>query len=284
MLLALIAGPALADTITSSGYVSGNSYTNPSGNCLTVTASNVVLTNLEIGPCAGIGVDIQGSNVQILNSHIHDTTGVGVFVENKNSLIAGNVIERVATGVYALLTQSVSVISNTFTTMRGPMPRGQCVQFNNVTGEGNQIIGNQCAGALSDSFNIYQSSGTATFPILIEANTSTGGSTMSSASGIVLGDAGGTYQSAIGNTLSNTGGVGLAIAGGSYMTAIRNTITGSQAPWTNVGLYVWGQGTGVPCDNEVVLANKITWVNSAGESNPRWNGGNCGVLTPFSMW
>jgi len=284
MLLALVTGPALADTITSSGYVSGNSYTSTSGDCLTITASNVVLTNLIVGPCAGAGVVIQGSNVQLVNSYIHDTTGVGVLAQGTNTLVTGNVIDRVATGVYAVNAQSVSVVFNTFSTMNGPMPRGQCVQFNAVSGVGNQIIGNQCAGATSDSFNIYESSGTALSPILIENNTSTGGSTMASAAGIVLGDEGGFYQTAIGNTLINTGGVGLAIAGGSYMTAIRNTIIGVQAPWTNVGLYVWGQGTGVPCSDEVVLGNAITWVNSAGESNPRWNGGNCNVITPFAAW
>ncbi|OYV94718.1 MAG: hypothetical protein B7Z68_07540 [Acidobacteria bacterium 21-70-11] len=272
LILLLVSTHCFGDVV-----IANQTFTSAADDCLTVVA-NTVLLNDNIGPCHGVGVHVIGSGVEIVNSYIHDTAGVGVLVDNANNThISGGAIERVATGVYAYQSQGVSVLGVTFGVLKGPMPRGQCVQFNEVTGPGNRVMGNWCQGATADSFNLYKSEGTAASPITIANNTVPSGSINHSSCGIILGDQGGAYQTAIGNRLTDPGSCGIGVAGGHDIAVTNNTIAGAQSPVTNVGLYVWAQG-GVPCSNITASGNTVNWVNAGGERNRVWNGGNCGDI------
>ncbi len=254
------AGPLVIST--PNAVISGVSVSNSSGNCITVTAPNVTITNSAIGPCEGVGV---------------------LFDNVAGGTVTNSAINNSSTGVYALYSTGISVVGNICHNMHGPLPRGQCVQFNNVTGGGNRITDNLSVtdsgtAGTTDAFNVYESSGTCTDPIQVSRNVVSGGSSTSTGAGIVLGDTGGSYQTADHNVLTNSGAVGLAIAGGTYITATNNIITAVQAPNTNVGLYVWEQGN-VPCSNITVSGNTTNWIDSLGVPNDYWNGGNCGTIT-----
>jgi len=275
VVLSVSADPAGAEP---NAVIGSKAFSSATGDCLTITESNVVVEGVDVGPCKGVGINILGSNVTVLNSRIHDTAGVGVLVnESRYVQVYNSVFTRNATGVYAVNAKYVRVTRNTFNQMLGPMPRGQCVQFNNVTGGSSSITDNECGSAVSDGINVFQSSGTVSSPIQISGNNINTASVLRSTGGITLGDNGGSYQIATGNKIANSGGVGMCVAGGTYISVIGNTMTSPQLPWSNVGLCVWEQGGG-PCNNITLRNNMINWVNSEGFTNNYWNVGNCGPL------
>jgi hypothetical protein len=161
--------------------------------------------------------------------------------------------------------------------MQGPFPRGQCVQFNNVSGSGHRVTNNklwnvQNASAPQDVINMFESNGTSLSPILIDSNWILGGGPSTSGSGIMTGDSGGSYQTASNNILVNPGQVGVAISGGTYQTLSGNKVFGAQFTWSNVGLYVWSQlgsaSTLPKIAHATVSNNRVKWTNKNGSSNP----------------
>ena len=122
----------------------------------------------------------------------------------------------------------------------------------------------------SDIINIYKSDNA-----VIEGNYIIGGGPSTTGGGIMLGDNFGSDQTARNNILIDCGQYGIAIAGGARNSILDNTIMAKKQPWTNVGAYLWG----VPARNSVVTSatvsgNRISWTNSAGRSNPFWEGPN----------
>jgi nitrous oxidase accessory protein NosD len=230
------------------------------------------------------------SNIRVVNSYIHDTARVGVELENcRNVLVQGNRIERISTGVYALQSEGVRVVGNYVQDVRGPMPRGQMVQFDKVFGSGNAVTDNYARNLHrrskpEDCISLYQSSGTPASPILIARNYITGdpqyGSTgmSDSGSGIMLGDSGGSYIRCVNNVLINPGQVGIGVCGGEFISVENNTIIGRRSDVANVGLYVWNQAD-APGGSVTVANNSVTWVNRQGKPNAFWNGGGFHSVT-----
>ncbi|MEM9914045.1 MAG: right-handed parallel beta-helix repeat-containing protein [Planctomycetota bacterium] len=223
-------------------------------------------------------------NLRIYNSRISDSANNGVNLDGCHDVvIQGNLLQNVASGVYAHQSTQVQVVGNLCYDVQGPMPRGQLVQFDKVTGSGNLIMGNVAVNRRGqstpeDMINLFQSVGTADSPIRVEHNHLSGDPEAGSedksrsGSGIMLGDGGGQYQLAAYNTLINPGQVGIGVAGGGDIEVRRNTILGERSNVANVGLYTWNQYQDAPAGPVVVTDNRVQWINADGRSNPYWNG------------
>lgn len=231
---------------------------NPGGPCLRIDHSkDIVVRNVDIGPCGGHAVVIEGS---------------------ESISIQSNSISEAATGVYALNSREIVVSGNTFTNSGRNF-----VQFDKVTGPGNRIVGNRGANELGQSdaedlVSIYKSSGTPESPIEIVDNHFANGGPSESGAGIVVGDQGGSNIFVHQNILANPGQAGIGVAGGSAIVISQNVVTSETHPWSNVGIYVWWQGGGQDCHSIEVRDNEVDWVNSTGSPNPAWNAGNCGTV------
>lgn len=241
--------------------------------------------DIDIVACDVRSIRIVNCNgVRVLHSFIHDGAAVGVTIESSsNVLVQGNRIERVASGVYALDSRGVRVVGNFCADVQGPMPRGQMVQFDKVSGPGNVISDNHAINRHGrsrpeDVISIYMSQGTAASPILITRNHLRGDPQLGSqdksdsGSGIMLGDGGGQWIHCVGNTIVDAGAVGIGVAGGSRITVAQNTVIGRVSNVANVGIYVWNQ-SGEPGGPVTVADNAVAWFNAGKQPNPWWEGG-----------
>jgi len=157
--------------------------------CQDVTISHCDLAGIYLTEC---------ERVTITNCYIHDTVRNGVeIMRSKEVRVQGCRIENVSSAVYAQESQNLQITGCFARNVNGPFPRGQMVQFNNVTGRGNVISGNYAINDHGksnpeDVISLFQSHGTAESPILIEDNYMTGDATLGSAdksksgSGIML--------------------------------------------------------------------------------------------------
>ena len=159
--------------------------------------SNVVIQNLIIDGAKGIAIDIRGSrNVTVRNCIIKNAAGEGVHILTSSNVEVSNCyFENVRSGVYAVSSQTIKVQYNECKNVRGPMPRGQMVQFDKVSGEGNLINYNYALNVLNQSnpedvINLHLSSGTASSPIEVIGNYIRGGGPSKSGGGIMCGDGG----------------------------------------------------------------------------------------------
>lgn len=242
--------------------------------------SDITIISCDLRSIQASGV----KNLRIYNSRIRHSTNNAVSLDGCHDVVVqGNLFEKVATGVYAHQSTRVQVVGNLCFDVQGPLPRGQLVQFDKVTGPDNLIMGNVAINRHpqsnpEDVINIYQSVGTPDSPIRIEHNHLAGdperGSQdlSSSGSGIMLGDGGGQHQLCLNNTLVNPGQVGIGVAGGGEIQVRGNTIVGTKSNVANVGLYTWNQYAGAPAGAITVADNRVRWVNADGRSNPYWNG------------
>lgn len=184
-------------------------------------------------------------------------------------------------GVYAVSSSNVVVVDNVFEADMAGRGRN-AVQFNRVSGghvARNTSTVSNGATLSEDHINIYMSNGTASDPIVIEANELTGGGPSESGSGIVLGDGGGSWQIARNNNLTDPGQVGIGAVGGSHLTIEDNTLSSTSHPWSNVGMVAWDwDGSG--CSDVTISRNEVAqWVNSSGQSNIFWENGSCSNLS-----
>lgn len=217
-------------------------------------------------------------NVHITKNTLGYSTAAGIYLKNcKNITIDYNYISNVSSGVYVEDSGGGIIVNhNEFKNMQGPMPRGQFVQFNNVNGPANSISYNQCENILGqsrpeDAISLFKSTGTSASPIQIVGNRIRGGGPSKSGGGIMLGDNGGSYQVAANNILVNPGQYGMAISGGDHISIINNTIYGRAQSFTNVGIYIWGQG-GYRCTNARISGNRVHFVNAKNMENDSWIG------------
>ena len=242
--------------------------------------SGVVLEGLRVssedGPCVVVG---DSRDITIRHSSIGPCDGPAVVVEGSTSVrLEGLEISGSASGVYALESQGVAVVGNTFRNAGRNF-----VQFDKVTGGGNQIAGNSGANRLGassaeDFVNIYQSSGTSSNPLVVSGNTFRDGGPSQSGSGIMVGDYGGSNIVVEGNSLVNPGQVGIGVPGGTNIRVVGNSVFSASQPWSNVGIYVWNQSDG-SCGEIEVRGNRVEWYDAEGSPNPSWNGGNCGTVS-----
>lgn len=240
--------------------IQGLKISNLDGPCVLILASSeVVFRDSEIGPCGGKAIEIRGSSTVTLERlTVHDS----------------------GSGVYALTSEHVAVVGNTFTNAGRNF-----VQFDKVTGTGNVISGNSGAnilgGSIAEDFiSIYKSSGTSESPITVTNNSFRNGGPSVSGSGIMVGDNGGSHILVQANTLTNPGQVGIGVAGGTSIRVLDNIVYSATQPWSNVGIYVWNQSGG-PCGSIEVSSNQVEWYNADGAENPRWDGGNCGTIAEW---
>lgn len=237
--------------------IEGLHISNPSGACLRIEgSSSVVVRNSVLGPCGGRAVEIVNSSKVTLDSLQ---------------------IVDVESGVLALESQTVAVKRTTFKDAGRNF-----VQFDKVTGPGNIVSDNRGANQLGgsdaeDFVSIYKSGGTSSSPLRVTNNHFSNGGPSASGSGIMVGDKGGSHIVVQSNVLSDTGQTGIGVAGGHHIEVIDNKITSSSHPWSNVGLYVWDQGSD-GCSEIEVRGNVVVWRNADGDYNAAWNGGNCGSI------
>lgn len=166
---------------------------------------------------------------------------VGVYAEpgSGNITVRNNTIHKVASGMWANHAQNPVVFEgNRVYDVLGPYPRGQAVQFDNVTGGDGQsrIEGNVSdwmertgATAYEDHINVYMSSGKAGEPILIKGNKVRGGDSESGA-GITVGDGGGGWIEIDDNLVVSVPNTGIAIAGGHDIRATNNRVVNMSTP------------------------------------------------------
>ena len=227
--------------------------------------------------------------ITIRNGWLHDSDRIAVDVYRSREVrVEGCRIENVVNGVYAVESQSIAVVGNFVRNVRGPYPRGQMVQFNNVTGPDNRVMLNYAINergksSPEDVINLYQSEGTKDSPILVEYNYLVGdprdGSEdkSKSGSGIMLADCGGAYQLCRSNVILSAGQVGIGVAGGHDIHVMDNRIYGAKSNVSNVGLYVWNQSE-KPGGAVRIVCNRVWWIAKSGEQNAWWNGGGMGPV------
>ncbi|MDB5017415.1 MAG: right-handed parallel beta-helix repeat-containing protein [Mucilaginibacter sp.] len=262
---------AVASTSTSTNYVSSGVFNLTGAHDLTISGKSI-----SGGSVPDITL-INCYNIHITKCKLYNSSDVGIHLINCNNItIDYNYFTNVSTGVYAeqISKGGIVVNYNQFLNMKGPFPRGQFVQFNNVSGANNSISNNLGVNILGqsnpeDAINLYQSNGTSSSPIMIANNWIMGGGPSSSGGGIMLGDNGGSYLTASGNILVNPGEYGMAIAGGDHNSIINNTVYGKSQSFTNVGIYVNSIG-GHTVTNATVSNNKVNFFNASNYSNSAW--------------
>ena len=274
-------------TVTKDGQVvSDVAIANPTGDCLVIDGhANVTVSHVAIGPCGGAAIRVSnGSSITITGSYLHDSVGPGVDVGGSNGVtVTGSHFARNASGMYALTSTKIVFEGNTVLNVQGPIPRGQLVQFDKVSGGGNRVrcnVGQNVLGKSTpeDALNFYQSNGAPNDPILVEGNRVLGGGPSMSGGGILLGDGGGSYITARKNVVVDPGQYGLGVPSGTHMTLTDNVVYGAAQSFTNVGVYVWEQYK-LPCDAIEVSKNHVMFANAKGTPNPYWDGGGCGTVS-----
>lgn len=245
-------------------------------------AHNITIKGDSINGGDQICLDLRNCHdIHITNCWFGNSSHVGVYLYGCANIQVDNCyVTNVASGVYAVNSYAISVTNCEGKNMMGPVPRGQFVQFNNVSGPRCRISHNRFENILGqsnaeDAINIYKSNGAYNDPILIEGNKIRGGGPSKSGGGIMLGDNGGSYIIAKDNILVNVGQYGMAIAGGDHIRILNNTIYSKQQNFTNVGLYIWAQANAA-CSLNEIRGNHVNWTKKDGSKNHRWNGANCG--------
>jgi hypothetical protein len=195
-------------------------------------------------------------------------------------------MEKIATGVVADQASGIKVTYNDIKNVQGPMPRGQFVQFGNVSGAGNIISYNIGENILGQSFpedaiSLYMSNGTATDPIQVVGNWIRGGGPSTSGGGIMAGDMGGSFILIKDNILVNPGQYGITVSSGNDITITGNKIFGQQLPFSNIGLSAYKQYN-INTYNITISNNEVNFTNNNGVLNNMWNAGNCGTVVGWS--
>ncbi len=229
-------------------------------------------------------VDCTG--VRVTGCVFRDASSAGVELDECDDvLIEGSRFERVASGVYAHRSRRVRVLGNVAVDVQGPIPRGQLVQFDKVSGPGNAVgynvaINHRGTSRAEDAVNLFESRGTPTEPIRVHRNLllgdpATGSDGFSdSGSGIMLGDGGGRFQAAEANVLINPGQVGVGVASGGEIAVVGNLVLGEPSDVANVGVYAWNQyeDSRFTAGAVTIRDNRIQWVNADGTVNHLWVG------------
>ena len=257
------------DNITISGLVIANAESH----CIEISnCNNVIIENCKLGSAVGSGI------------HIFNST---------NITIRQCSISNVQRGVNAVQSSGISVTNNDVINVQGPAnPGGQMVQFNNVTGPGNEINFNVSENFLGESdpedvINMFQTTGTVLDPVQIKGNWIRGGGPSPSGGGILVGDVGGANFIVEDNILVNPGQYGISVVSGMNSKVLRNKIFGKQQSFTNVGIAVWNAyDPEHECTDVTVSGNEVSWINRDGIVNPLYNSMECGIVTDIdnNIW
>jgi parallel beta-helix repeat protein len=250
--------------------------------------SNLVIEGLQFSNLAGNNLLFKDcENIIIRNCYFAESADEAISIENgKNFTIENNLFANNESGIYALRTKGEIVIrNNQFVNVKGPVPRGQYVQFDDCSGPGNIIENNKGESWPGESdpedlVSVFKSGGTPESPIIIRNNIFRGGGPSTSGGGIMTGDTDGGYVIVENNILVDPGQYGIAIAGGKSIIIRNNKVFGRSQRFTNVGIYVWAQAD-VPCGEVEVSHNNVNFIKGnrdVAESNSYWDGENCGTI------
>jgi hypothetical protein len=269
---------------------SGSSSTTYKSSGPVTAKSNTTYSGLviDLGKAGTVGFTLNGvSNVHITNCKIINTTSYAINVYNSSNITIDNCfISNVAFGVNVANSKTVKVNTNQMLNINGNNAKGMyghAVQFNQVTGGGNQINGNHIENIANvaqnphDQLSLYKSSGLPGDSIQVNNNWIRGGeynnNSMGHGCGIGLGDNGGSYQVARGNILVNPGFIGMEAAGGNHVKIDHNLIYSSQTPVSGGGLF-FANYSGVSSTDVIYSYNQIKWINSQGKEFDYNNNGN----------
>lgn len=273
--------------IAKPGVYSG-SISNPSGDCIAVTADNVTITASKIGPCNGRGIYILGAdNFQLLDSTV-DNNRAGacceryttIFARNASNLtIRGSLLMRGESLIELMNVQNAVIEGNVGRDPKGPFPRGQFLQTqgstSNVLFSGNVYTCAPSNGCKQeDAVNLFRGSN-----ITIEGNQIDSGGGLGRSSGCGIITEGISTAVIRNNTLRNQyfgsaanprGGCGIGIASGTNILVEGNNVSG----YGNVAYYVrdfssWSGG----CSGVVVTGN-VAGQAIDGDTNKFWDGGS----------
>ncbi|PZW38681.1 parallel beta helix pectate lyase-like protein [Humitalea rosea] len=268
----------------------GLAATSAAGPCLILEhRRDMVVDGQSFGPCGTYGIVIAASErITIRNVVVRDTGDIGIYILGSKAItVEQSRVSNGLSGIFAQSSEGVRVHCNRLDDMRGPIPRGQFVQFNRVQGAGNVISCNRGqnrpgTGDPEDAISLYISNGVPGAPIRVERNLIIGGGPSDSGGGIMLGDDGGSHLLAERNVLIDPGQYGIAVASGRYMTIADNLIYARRQPFTNVGITVWNQYPSA-CGNITIRGNQVNWTSRDGTPNPYWDAGNCGAVTGIAQ-
>lgn len=240
---------------------------NASGNCILLSyCNNVIIQNCILGPSVEEAIKILNCN---------------------NVTITNCSFENNLAGIYALNSSGIKVIQNKFSNVDkfknvNITSRGQYVQFDKVTGPGNEIIDNvgECILGNSnpeDLINIGLSSGTFDSPILISGNKFRGGGPSLTGGGINSADFFANYINVYDNILVNPGQYGITVPSGTNINVVGNKIYGIQQSFTNVGLSVWHSSlySSFACSDISIRDNNVRYYNNLGILHSLMDDGNC---------
>ena len=193
--------------------------------------SGQTISGIDIENAPGNSIELTNcKNITIQNSKIAHSKGIGIKLYNcTNITITNCFIDSVSSGVNACASTGIKFEHNQVRNVLGPMPRGQMIQFDAVTGGGNSIsynVGENIAGQSfpEDEISLYKSNGLPNDPIVIAGNRIRGGGPSNSGGGIMTGDAGGSYVIVKDNILVNPGQYGIAISSGTNITVQNNKV------------------------------------------------------------
>jgi hypothetical protein len=277
------AGAAInADSVNTTTSLSANTGATSTGayksSGAIVAKSNTTYSGLliDLKSSSTTGISLNNlTNVHITNCKIINTKGFAINLNNcSNVTIENTFIKNVGFGIYAQNSKSVKVNGNQLLNMNGinTSSLGHAIQYNNVTGGGNQInynrIENISGVALHphDVINLYKSSGVRGDSVQVIGNWIRGGqrtlwpTSGSGAAGIVVGDLGGDYQVCRNNTLISPGYVGIQAQGGNHIKVDHNKIFSYSSPASLVGMS-WGNYSGQSSSDVVYAYNQVKWFN-----------------------
>lgn len=250
----------------------------PSGPCLIVAVPNVTVRDVLIGPCGpgepGKGLDVRAgaSNVTVERSYIED----------------------ISTALYANGAAHPIIFDRNYVTkVRGPMPRGQMVQLNNVKGGTGKSRVTCNVGDVQGQPNIWRNvedwlNFYSTGGVEVAYNRLRGGGYQGyngnppSGTAVLFGDAaGGTDAWVHDNRFVGMTNVGIGVAGGVGARIERNWIhmdARLSENYTNVGIYVAKYSSGA-CSGHSVTENRVFVRKADGSLNPYFfDTGSCGAV------
>lgn len=325
----MTASPPIVISGKTNVTISNVKITNPSGPCILIenNSSQITITNSVLGPCTtsptnptpndlttlGTGIFVTGSNHVTVNQvTVNNTSGAGISVIGGNTYsitqnsvtnaldaaikvqgassvsIQGNTVKTSTSGIYVAQGSTINVQGNNLAHIQGK-PRGNFVQFNNVTGAGNRISCNtglqdplgtaNSLDSIEDDISLYQSSGLATDPILVVGNKVSGGGPSATGGGIMLGDSGGSYITAMDNVVITPGGYGMSATGGTNLVIKNNKIYSTSTSIDGDPLVVYDYNPALACSTVSVQGNQTNWANQWGPVTAGTNWGGCSAVT-----
>ena len=294
-------------TITRGGTYSGNWESNdPKTPAVTVATTDpvtIVNSNIRsagelISASGHVDLTVRNTTGRALNPEVSSKhAGRFLDVDGWTQVTVENCEMDGTSGIYLnnyrgdhSAGQSVSILRNSAHNIDGRYSdgnggysrRSDDVQFFQIDGghdlsgaeiAWNQVINDPRQSRVEDNISIYNSSGTASSPLLIHDNYIQGaypadpGSSNYSGGGIMLSDNGSAWVNAFNNQVIATSNYGVAISSGHDNTFYGNTIIstgrlpdGSAVRSQNVGAYIWNQNHEKSFANNSGHGNIIGWV------------------------